>query len=356
MKRVERATRLRQWRRASGRGLLLCTSLCLTACPPTPPVPQNIVVSFTGASAAGRPLLLYSGVSSAACEAFEPSLGSGGTSVTIDAVSWDATCGAEFDLFTPAAGAFARRVEATNPEDVAWLSAAIAAGKTTIDIPPLLKLPVTLWIVAQSGGIAEATAMRDRQVLSANALMQELGVGMALDIKSPIIAPGSVAPDCKESNATSGSATVFDKGRINVYYVRQYLDKPYTSYGYTCWMQGHPDVIFSAWGDAQNPDVVLAHELGHALGLVHPINATPTTVGGGHTDNVPGFDNENLMRSGGAAVTNISIGQMYAMNFSKSSWLNRPSAVSQSVVRACPDAWVGAACPALTLFQPGWPP
>lgn len=333
------------------RVLLFALALLTTACAP----PSTLAVTVTGAPASVRPLLLYSGQRDGACRNFESTAVTGSVPVTYNAVWLDAACGAEFNVFTPSAGAFGRRVQTGNSADVLWLLDAIAAGQLSIAPPPLTRVPITIWLVASNRDLPSATKMRDRQVLSADALLQDLGAGLALDIRDKTLPVGSITPDCAASGSITTSAN-FDADRINVYYVKWYRNAPHSSAGYTCWEPGHPEVVFAAWGDASNADVVLAHELGHALGLIHEKASTAATLGWGHTTGVPGFDAFNLMGADGVTVTNISVGQMYNMNFGKDSWLNRTPATTRPVVRICQDSFAAGECPPLTLFVPGWPP
>lgn len=345
-------------RRARATVLLCVAALVGTGCPKeTPPATGDLVVSFTGAAAANPSLLLFSGVQNATYESFAPTVQAAGSSVTLDAVSWDASRGAEFDVFTPERGAFGRRVENSSAADVKWLTDAIAKGTLDIAIPPLLSLPITVWMVATTpADQALASAMYQRQRLSADALLQQLGAGFALDFAEATLPSGSVPPDCNAASVIIGSGTHFANDRINVYYVKNYLDVPYASYAINCWMVGHPEIVFVSWDNSENPDVALAHEFGHALGLVHPrLKTTPSEIGGGHTDGVSAFSAHNLMESGGATVTNISVGQMYNMNFSSDSWFNRTPGFTRPVSRPCQDAWGAGECAALTLFVSGWP-
>jgi hypothetical protein len=87
-------------------------------------------------------------------------------------------------------------------------------------------------------------------------------------------------------------------------------------------------------------DNVLAHEMGHALGLVEPWEWS------GHADDVKGMSSDNLMWAGlDDAVAHsryrLSIGQVFRMHFDKRSWLNFGQTATDCgcdpyAVRPCP--------------------
>lgn len=338
-------------RRVRMTALLLVVSSCQGGCPAdtSTSATNTVVVTMTGAPATTRSLLVYSGTQSAICDAFDPAVASATQTVTLTAVSWVPSCGAEFDVFTPTAGAFGRRVVGGDAASVSWLSGAIASGAMSISVPPLLSVPVTLWLVASGSNIPVATAMRERQRLSAMALLADLGAGITLD--ATLSSLGSVSPNCNDAGSISESTSGYSTNQINVYYVEGYMHAPPGAhYACNCWPQGHPEIVFVSWNSAANPDPALAHEIGHALGLIHP------QALGGHIQPGYGFPQFNLMESGGPTVTNISTGQMYNMNFSRDSWLNRTGGIARPVVRPCQDAWGAGECAALTMHESTWPP
>jgi len=101
-------------------------------------------------------------------------------------------------------------------------------------------------------------------------------------------------------------------------------------------------------------EATLAHEIGHALGLVQPL--------WGHADWLnlyvpfPG-QSGNLMNSGNPDVTNVTIGQIYRMHFDRLSWLNlETSLLAGPLKRDCgANVFEPVPCPPINLRAPGWP-
>jgi hypothetical protein len=336
------------------RRVAVLAALGLSACPPSsppPPVtpsPGSLQVVFPGLGGPDRPLLLYSGTEAGECVSFEPHIGT--PSVNLSGITWDPACPVEIDVFTPGFGSYGQIADPLSPGGSAWFTNALAAGTLSIGLGPVQTIPLAIWIVADAGDRPAVEDLASRQFASAGPILEDLGPGFTLDTTTNFLNVGQVAPDCASAGFIGATAGVYDPRAINVYYVKNYLNVAYSNYAMNCWMQGQPEIIFVSWGNKFTPDVALAHEVGHALGLVSP-NAV-----GGHTNTVSGFDPFNLMYSGAATVTNVSVGQSYATNFSDKSWLNRPgSATPSSVSRDCQDSWTTGPCPTLKLFVPTWP-
>jgi len=110
-----------------------------------------------------------------------------------------------------------------------------------------------------------------------------------------------------------------------------------------------------------NSPTVLAHELGHALGLLRSV---PLQGGGtaasGHVNDLdlePYLSTGNLMRSGGSWVGQITLGQIYRMHFDELSWLWLGKTPATDYPRECQNSPVqGGPCPPLTIHPSrGWP-
>ena len=324
----------------------------VSACGPSspPPVVANIVVDFPGTSAADPVLLLYSGKEGTTCERFQPSVAS--PTVTLNAVTYDPACAVEMDAFAPGRGAYANSIDPGDPSSDDWFVTAIESGSLSISLPPLTPVPVRIWLVAAGTvDIAASETKRDVQLNKAYPIFEAMGTGLTLDTLSSVLTDTANVPKrCAFADAIAMNPAIYDASRINVYFLRDYAGILDLTTGWNCWLEGHPEIAFVSWGNTNLPLPTLTHELSHGLGLIHP------KAVGGHTNYTPGFDAFNLMATN-IDVADISVGQLYALNFSMDSWLNRTgSPFIRPVVRQCQDIWGAGLCPALTLFKPGWPP
>lgn len=328
--------------------------------PLPPPVVSDMTIDFPNAGAGDRPLVLYSGFRQGACRRYEPHKATSSSSVPLSFVGWDPTCRTEIDVMMPGFGVFGRLVDPSVPADVAWFQNGLSLAHLSIMLPDLTPVAVKFWIVASgSTEVTEATAFLATQRIEANALYDDLGAGFVIN---------AVTPDGTLSTVPAGLcddlagviAAGYQANAINVYLIK---GDP-TIYAWNCWLYGHQEITFVAWGNENTPDVALAHELGHTLGLIQP--SDPAI--GGHVNcmgppwdcAIAPFTKLNLMYSGGQPYDNISVGQIYNMNFAAKSWLNMGIS-PRPVVQPCQDMWGSGSgpgtpiCPALNLFVPGWP-
>ena len=314
--------------------------------PAPPPTDSDITIDFPGTPAATKPLLLYSGRLGSDCVEYQSIVAN--PTVVLDDVSFDATCKVEIDVFAPDLGAFARNVDPAVAGSEVWLTNAIASGSLSITLPPLLRVPVRLWLVGASPDMAAIQLVRQKQLNKAFPILGALATGLTMDTSSAVLGSLGVVPKCENAAAIASNLTIYDPSRINVYLVNGYNNSPSSTYGYNCFEFNHPEIVFIAWGNSFLPPTTLIHELSHGMGLVRP--------NFGHTLGEADFTNWNLM-AGAPDVKDIRIGQLYNLNFSKLSWLNRTgSPFAQPVQQDCQDSWYNGVCPALVMQHAGWPP
>ena len=315
-----------------------------------PPTVSDITVDFPGASTSTKPLLLYSGKEQSSCVEYAARVAD--PTVILDDVSYDPACPVEIDAFAPGFGAFARNVDPGTSGSETWLTNAITSGTLSVVLPPLTPVPVRLWLVGASSKMGAIKLVRKTQLDKAYPILNVFGTGLTLDTSSvELNSLGTLVPSCSSAVAIAADPTIYQASRINVYFVEGYNNNPSTgSYGYNCFAQGHPEILFVSWGRAFLPPPTLVHELGHAMGLQLPTGTN------GHTLGEADFSSWNLMASS-SDVKEITIGQLYVINFAKLSWLNRAgSPFMRPVTRTCQDSWYGDECPQLVMVQAGWPP
>jgi hypothetical protein len=148
--------------------------------------------------------------------------------------------------------------------------------------------------------------------------------------------------------------------KLNVYFVRTIH---YDFDGLTCFGNADPNsthyVIFLA--EMQHAPSTLAHEIGHALGLVGlaTLNGASGTYAGevNELELDPYLGTDNLMYSGVTDVGQITVGEIYRMHFDQRSWLWRGATAVAGYPRECQTEPVaGGVCPPLTLHPTrGWP-
>jgi len=140
---------------------------------------------------------------------------------------------------------------------------------------------------------------------------------------------------------------------LTVIYVK--LTEPWgfdTEVGHDCADKGIPGLIFIR---EQHAPATLAHEIGHALSLLH--------VGYGNLLTLYGWTDQNLMQSSAFALNttrvadHLTVGQAYRANFHDESWLNTSGARS-GATKSCQGVPVPGntggtwPCPELRLEWP----
>jgi len=155
-----------------------------------------------------------------------------------------------------------------------------------------------------------------------------------------------------------------DPQKLNVYFVKE-MHNPWS--GMTCAGATNPPspdstryMIFVS--ELRHAPSTVAHEIGHALGLI-----LYASLPGGGVGSYPGDINElemspylptdNLMFSGVGTVGHITVGEIYRMHFDKRSWLWRGKFGGSGYPRECqasPEE--GGICPPLAIHPTrGWP-
>jgi hypothetical protein len=133
---------------------------------------------------------------------------------------------------------------------------------------------------------------------------------------SRLIPPSSSKGVCDSAQVIRHTPALYQRGVINVYFS---ADAYAATYGHDCVEVGAQDVVF-VYRDAKL--ATLAHEVGHALGLWTPKWGHPSAFTTSPPPTPP-WPAGNLMMSNVDAVTDISLGQLYRMNFDARSLLSR---------------------------------
>jgi len=273
-------------------------------------------------------------------------------------VEWSRDCPDEELL------SFASDYGLRNPEP-SELPATQAAGGYHVAFPAATAVGVTLWLVQPATAEDQENAASDRE--TAARLYADLGTGFALAVDIRRTGPTPPVPledaSCDVANALASAGANYDPNRLNVYLVNSLQGN---RAGLNCYAPPgilHGEIMFVKRGTSYSP-MQLAHELGHALGLVRAvIPPGGTAAEPGDVDELlldPYLATDNLMRSGGAYIGSVTIGQTYRMHYDRLSWLNRSASAVYPAVRYprdCQDSPVAdGVCPALTLHPPrGWP-
>lgn len=202
------------------------------------------------------------------------------------------------------------------------------AGRSTIteNLPPTWT--VKLHVVGEYPEAA-ADAEDGRVLASTLSAANRLGVRFAIDGPVELFDPdgnGSGIPDPRAAAINAGCAGVAASsalrwpGRLNVVYVlnTQWVHGSFNStfYGFNCYKDGYPDIIFIRQGHAP---ATLMHEIGHAFFLNHA-GLSPSFLLGWPSDNLMQTSIWSMATK--APVDALSLGQVYRASFHDVSWLN----------------------------------
>ena len=203
----------------------------------------------------------------------------------------------------------------------------------TASLQPILTAPVTVWIA-----LAGALPRAQNDMANANMLYNTNNVGVRFNATfndvsgnaNAVNTIGGTAGDCNTAGALAGTA-FHTANRINLYYVNGAFT------GVNCGVNRNVNFIGTTANLGSTP-----HEIGHAYGLI-------PSGSGGHTNNLPGFGNNNIMWGGGPAGRNhFSVGQAFRINVSNNSRLNL-NGTRTGTTRACAPDTVSNLCPALAI-------
>jgi hypothetical protein len=241
-----------------------------------------------------------------------------------------------------------------------------------------LKLDVRVWVVGdplasqarRDAEIRETMGIAENESLTAARIYAQAGAG--LDLSSRVDSfPSKDFTQIDDLYRRAGCGLVtaldtvskgYDAKSLNVYYVGIVQG----DVGRNCYAGGSgvsgQNIVFVIGSDPFS-EFRLAHELGHALGLLHsgplPGGGTPHP---GHVDEMyldTWLAADNLMDSGPEEVTHLTLGQIYRLHYDKLAWhWRRPDAPdpANGYPRECQNSPVaGGPCPPLTLHPTrGW--
>jgi hypothetical protein len=203
------------------------------------------------------------------------------------------------------------------------------AGATKVQLPSRVKLNLNLRVPS---GIAWVFAAAQTQVDLADALLNHNRAGIALSMAggapktyttSDLNGPSDAAiigTSCAAADgliASDPARGLYNPASINVYYVEAITSGgSWGPEGFDCFEWGASNVIYISYDALDN---ILAHELGHALGLQY---------GNGHVNTLTDFKPTNLMYTwlppdAAALQDHWTTGQVYRMNADTRSVLNQ---------------------------------
>jgi hypothetical protein len=366
-----------------------------------------VSVTFSGGSLNAKPAVLYNGFRVKDCVRDVVCVGSS-REVALGDARWqdpNAVCESEeLVAFAPYASPFR-----TTSAEVGRVGTGGDPEDFSVELKPLVVVPLVLWYFAGYSPEDDA-AHRDevvRDVERANRWFDELGAGVLLtynpdrdvrpvypnrpanppDLSNPpartdaaypayAMTLGCDAPGIDGSRDAEVRRVPHVEGvppvyrppgtgnrpdTLNVYYPEFLTSRARGEYCYPLPPQQDlytakmRNVVFVSF--ELKMESTLAHEIGHALGLIIPWRLS------GHVDDMnlrvpfPGYRG-NLMDGGAEDITTITLGQIYRMHFDRLSWLNIgfPASVRPPSLRDCGvDVYEHSPCPSLTIRAPRWP-
>lgn len=291
------------------------------------------------------------------------------------------TCPTSVTLFTPSHGLWF----SSEPAQLPWTP---GPDVLPISLPPLLRVPLAIWVAPGLGSPALTDQIRNIHLKEAASILGGAGAGVTLVadeaaggdpavVEIPASSPGAPlfptsGTGCDAATSIMAEPSIYQADKLNVYYVRAITGRGTASTGYYCYIEGARSILFVAVPSGLPH--TLAHELGHALGLLEPnwghthdylagfLTLPPAT---GTTIGAP----RNFMAYGASGDAGrpiyATLGQTFRMNLSPLSWVNLPGTAGTSLRQRagatptgvscpCPAADATADCPVLSLT--GSPP
>jgi len=234
------------------------------------------------------------------------------------------------------------------------------SGPNSTSLPPVVRVPVSLWILTDSAGAAEVITV---DVMHASQLFEQNRVGVRLEIVEVDTVYGA-ARDLRADPPLLTDGTWAKKGSeyyadstINIYVVTEIPLLP-GAHGYQSFAaspnSSQPSNLVHIAYRWHQPSTV-AHEIGHALqlrgdGCGHP--------GSGSVGECPCIDARNVMWDVDdpyGARNRFTLGQAFRMSLDSLSWLNRAALRPAAPLLQCQaDCWLQGCrlsqpCPCIDL-------
>jgi len=192
-----------------------------------------------------------------------------------------------------------------------------------------VRVPLVVWVL--QGPFTMVQDQVNADVARANQLFGTMQAGVQV---VPVTINNATANPNAESLLNSGCISIdslktkigFTPKQINAYYIETALFQR----GGFC-----PGTSIILIGATVSDNESLAHEIGHAFSL-------------GHTAEIPGIPQTNLMASGGINRDSITTGQCFRINVNSTSVIN-VNGNRTATTRDCPDDAISNLCPSLAL-------
>jgi hypothetical protein len=248
-------------------------------------------------------------------------------------------------------------------EQTAWTD---GPDTLTISLPPLIDVPVSVWIANGASAQAAKDHMKRTNELYR---MNRVGVRFLFNVKNVSDNPAAVSiimsgidattgdPKCTPDIAKIQQSAFYTPKTLNVYYVDlnfrgrncALLSTPAQSECPEAPNQPKGDGNINFFGTDANR-ATLAHEFGHALGL------RPGPCGG-HTDKLADFDSRNIMKGvdGDENRDHFTLGQVFRMNTHADRWggtMLIENGLRPGPGRHCAPMFASDKCPALKADFP----